>query len=82
VKFATSQQDREEKSLSLMCNIVKCEVGYKQILSMLHGLAIESPTSTSSALVKTDLLPEVDTTETESSINASSALVITDYCQK
>ena len=28
VKFATSEQDREEKSLSLMCNIVKCEVCY------------------------------------------------------
>jgi hypothetical protein len=44
--------------------------------------AIESLTSTSSALAKTDLLPEVDTTETESPINASSALVIAAYCQK
>ena len=63
------------------------EAGEKKMIHLLEKYhkdlnAIESPTSTSSALVKTDLLPEVDTTETESSINASSALVITDYCQK
>ena len=63
------------------------EAGEEKMIHLLEKYhkdlnAIESPTSTSSALVKTDLLPEVDTTETESPINASSALVIADYCQK
>ena len=39
--------------------------------------AIESPTNTSSALVETYLLREVDATETESPINTSSTLVET-----
>jgi hypothetical protein len=44
--------------------------------------AIESPTNTSSALVETYLLREVDATETESPTNTSSALVEADLLRE